>query len=74
MKSAGLSSTYRTMLRKTTRRLAFASLQEKHFAAKAEQNAHRVKAAQAQFERQKKQNELFLKAHSVVSLGTENLK
>ena len=62
MKTAGLPSNYRTKQRKTTRTLAFASLHETYLATKAQQNAQYAKAAQAQFERQKKEKELLSKA------------
>ena len=55
MKSAGLSSTYSKMLRKTTKISVFAAQQDSHLAAKEKQKTLRMQAAQAQFERQKKE-------------------
>ena len=57
MKSAGLSSTYKRMLRKTTKIVAFASQHENHLAAKEKQKSLRMQAERAQIERQKRENE-----------------
>jgi hypothetical protein len=55
MKSAGLNQNYRRMHKQTTKISAVASFQENHLAAKEKQRSLRVQAAQAQFERQKKE-------------------
>jgi predicted nucleic acid-binding Zn-ribbon protein len=65
MKSAGLSSVNRKVFRELTKMTAFSALQENHFAAKEKQRFLRHQAAQAQFERQKKANELSKDAGSI---------
>ena len=56
MKSAGLSSNYRTMLKKTTKITATAAYQGNHLAAKEKKRTLRIQAEQAQRERQKREN------------------
>jgi hypothetical protein len=53
MKSAGLSSTFRTMLKKTKKITMHEAFQKNHLAAKEKQRSLRIQAAQAQFARQK---------------------
>ena len=55
MKSAGLSSTYGKMLRKTTKIVAFANQQEGYFASKEKQKMLRMEAARAELERKKRE-------------------
>ena len=62
MKSAGLSSTYRTMFKRTTKITAFAAHQDKHLATKEKQKLLRMQAAKAQFDRQRKEKELLAEA------------
>lgn len=57
MKSAGLSSTYKRMLRQTTKISVSASLQANHLAAKEKQKSLRMQAEAAQIARQKRENE-----------------
>ena len=57
MKSAGLSSTYRNMLKKTTKIAAHATRQENQMAARERQKTLRMQAAKAQFERLKKESQ-----------------
>jgi hypothetical protein len=54
MKSAGLNSTYRTMLKRTTKIIAATAHQDNHLARLEKQKTLRLQAAKAQFERQKK--------------------
>ena len=58
MKSAGLSSTYRNMLKRTTKITAHATLQASYLASKERQRALRLEAARAQFERQKREADI----------------
>jgi len=58
MKSAGLSSKFRKVIRHNTKTVAFAALQENHFAALEKQKSLRIQAAQAQLARQKKESKL----------------
>ena len=66
MKSSGLSSTYRTMLKKATKITVAANLQANHLAAKEKQKALRLQAQRAQIERQKREKELSEKTNQSV--------
>jgi hypothetical protein len=55
MKSAGLNQNYRRMHKQTTKISAAESFQGNHLAAKEKQKSLRLQAAQAQFERQKRE-------------------
>ena len=56
MKSAGLSSTYRNMLRRSTKITVLGKTQEGQMAAREKQKLLRMQAAKAQYERQKREN------------------
>ena len=59
MKSAGLSSNYKRMFKKTTKIAAFATRQDNQQAAKEKQKSLlRLRSASAEFERQKKERQL----------------
>ena len=57
MKSSGLSSTYRTMQKRTNKINTSTTLQNQHFAAKEKQKLLLKQAAEAQFERQKREKQ-----------------